>query len=96
MLSQLLHAEPVDTIDPDAPEPLYVQLADVLREQIRARVIPPRRMLPSNRTLTQEYGVARGTATRAVAILISEGWAFSVSGRGVFAVAEEDRPDARA
>ena len=79
-------------IDPEAPEPLYEQLAAILREDIRAGRIPPRRALPSNRALVQEHGVARGTATRAVQILISEGWAFAVAGRGVFAVAEKDRP----
>lgn len=82
----------METIDPEGPEPLYLQLADVLREAIRSGEIPPRRVLPSNRTLTQQFGVARGTASRAVDILVSEGWAFVVSGRGVFAVAAEDRP----
>jgi DNA-binding GntR family transcriptional regulator len=92
MFTQVTHDERVDKIDPDAPEPLYEQLAAVLREQIRSGRIPPRRVLPSNRTLTQEYGVARGTAARAVAILIEEGWAYTVPGRGVYSVAEPDRP----
>ena len=82
----------METIDPDAPEPLYAQLAAVLRAAIVSEEIPPRRMLPSNRTLTQQFGVARGTASRAVAILIEEGWAYVVTGRGVFSVAAEDRP----
>jgi GntR family transcriptional regulator len=79
-------------IDPDAPEPLYEQLAGLLREDIRAGRIPPRRALPSNRALVQQHGVARGTAARAVQILIAEGWAFMVAGRGVYAVAGKDRP----
>lgn len=91
MFPQVIHHERVD-IDPDAPEPLYEQLAAILREQISSGRIPPRRVLPSNRTLTQEYGVARGTASRAVKILIDEGWAYVVAGRGVFTVAEADRP----
>jgi GntR family transcriptional regulator len=80
------------TLDRDAPEPLYEQLAGILRDDIRTGRIPPRRALPSNRTLTQAHGVARGTATRAVQILVTEGWAFIVAGRGVYAVAEKDRP----
>lgn len=79
-------------LDADDPEPLYEQLAAILRDDIRSGRIPPRRALPSNRTLTREYGVARGTATRAVKILVGEGWAFVVPGRGVYAVAEADRP----
>jgi GntR family transcriptional regulator len=93
MFHQVTHDERVSTLDPDAPEPLYEQLAGILREKIRTGEIPSRRALPSNRTLTQEYGVARGTATHAVAILIDEGWAYTVHGRGVFSVAEADRPD---
>lgn len=92
MFHQVVHDECVSQIDPGAPEPLYEQLAAILREQIRTGQIPPRRMLPSNRTLTQEYAIARGTASRAVAILIEEGWAYTVRGRGVFSVAEADRP----
>lgn len=80
------------TVDPDDPEPLYEQLAAILRDQIRSGQIAPRRALPSNRTLTQEHGVSRGTATRAVKILVGEGWALVVAGRGVYAVAEADRP----
>lgn len=84
--------ECVTQLDRDAPEPLYEQLAAILRDQVRTGRIPPRRALPSNRALTQEHGVARGTATRAVQILITEGWAFIVPGRGVYTVAEADRP----
>ena len=93
MFHLVSHDEPVNALDPDAPETLYDQLAAILREKIRAGEIPPRRALPSNRTLVQEYGVARGTALKAVAILIDEGWAYTVRGRGVFSVAEADRPE---
>lgn len=93
MITLVAQAVPVDTIDPDAPEPLYLQLASILREKIRSGEIAPRRVLPSNRTLVQEYGVARGTATKAVSLLIEEGWAYVVTGRGVYSVAAEDRPD---
>ena len=48
-------------IDREAPEPLYAQLADVLTEQIRAGELAPRRMIPSETTLAQTYGVNRPT-----------------------------------
>ncbi len=95
MFHQVTHDERVSTLDPEAPEPLYEQLATILRERIRTGEIPPRRALPSNRRLTLDYGVARGTALHAVAILVEEGWAYSVPGRGVFSVADNDRPDRR-
>jgi len=94
VLPQVTHDGHVTrTPDPDDPETLYDQLAGLLRDDIRAGRIPPRRALPSNRALTQQHGVSRGTAARAVKILIDEGWAFTVPGRGVYAAAEKDRPD---
>lgn len=60
-----------DDLDPDSPDPLYEQLAALLRQDIDAGRITAR--LPSEMTLTQRYGVSRDTAHRAVMILIEAG-----------------------
>jgi GntR family transcriptional regulator len=82
-------------LDPFADDPLYVQLASVLRDQIAAgeKIEPsddPRRV-PSAKTLAQEYGVAQGTAERALAVLREEGLIRSAMGRGHFVVPPEQR-----
>jgi DNA-binding GntR family transcriptional regulator len=66
------------------PTPLYVQLADILREMIMSGVLEPRSPLPSESYLQQEHGVARGTVRQAVGILRDEGLVVTISGRGTF------------
>ena len=72
------------SIDHDAEEPLYLQLAAILRGQIAAGDITSR--VPSVKTLTQQYGMAQGTAERALAVLREEGLIRSRMGRGHFVV----------
>jgi DNA-binding GntR family transcriptional regulator len=71
--------------------PLYQQLANILREQIESGEIPPRRPVPSKKTLVQTYDVAPGTVERALAILKSEGLLKTVMGRGLYVVPEDER-----
>jgi DNA-binding GntR family transcriptional regulator len=73
-------------LDPARPEPLYRQLAAVLREQIKTGKLRGR--VPSVRTLQETYGVAQGTAERALTLLREEGVIVSVQGLGHF-VAEQ-------
>jgi GntR family transcriptional regulator len=78
-----------DDLDPDSIDPLFEQLAAILREQIERGEITGR--MPSETTLSQQYGISRGTARKAAGILISEGWARVSRGRGTFVVRPEDR-----
>ena len=78
------------TIDHDAEEPLYLQLAGILRVQIQSGQLE--RRVPSVKTLTQQYGVAQGTAERALAVLREEGLIRSRQGRGHFVVPPDQRP----
>jgi GntR family transcriptional regulator len=77
------------TIDREWDEPVYQQLARILREQIRSGDLEPRRPIPSVRTLVERYGVARATAAKAVQVLADEGLVRVVPGRGWF-VARRD------
>ena len=64
--------------------PVYLQLAAVLRSMIESGEIPPDRPLPSVKSMMQTYGVAQGTAERAVRILKDEGVVRTVIGKGVY------------
>jgi len=79
-----------DDLDHDSPVPLFEQLAAVLKAGIDAGEIGPR--LPSELTLTQRYGISRGTAHRAVMILVEAGYARISRGRGTFVVPPAERP----
>lgn len=69
-------------IDPLDPTPRYLQLAALLRTDIEAGRYPAGSRLPSEKTLTQEYGVARETASKAMDVLAAEGLAVMVPGLG--------------
>lgn len=72
------------TIDHLSGTPVYVQLADILRATIKSGELEPDRPLPSYMTLMQEHGVARGTAAKAVRVLVDEGLVRIVPGRGAY------------
>ena len=73
------------SIDHLSGTPVYLQLAALLRAGIeQAGKYPPDRPLPSFVTLMQEHGVARGTAAKAVQVLVSEGLLRIVPGRGAY------------
>lgn len=73
-------------IDPDGPVPVWRQLYRLLLARIETGEYPPNRMIPSTQTLADTYGIARGTARRAVEQLHDEGYLTSVPGRGMFVV----------
>ena len=71
------------TVDPGTPQPVYQQIAAILRAQIEAGGVPDR-PIPSESTLMQRYGVARETARKAVRVLVAEGLVYVVQGRGAY------------
>lgn len=68
----------------NSPVPVYIQLADLLAEQIRAGEIQPDYPIPSEAWLQQRYGVARNTTRRAVELLRERGLVYTIAGRGTF------------
>ena len=72
------------TIDRDAPDPPYVQIAAILRARITSGELPPGTRLPSVQDLIGEYGVARTTARKALRVLAGEGLARVVPGWGTY------------
>lgn len=71
-------------IDHEGITPVYLQLAAILAGRIERGELPANRVIPSESTLVQEYGVARGTARKAVAVLRERGLVVTVPGRGTF------------
>jgi GntR family transcriptional regulator len=73
-------------IDPEGPEPLYQQVAALLRARIESGELQPNRPVPSIAQLQGEYGIARGTALHAIDVLRREGLVRTVAGRGTFVI----------
>jgi GntR family transcriptional regulator len=71
-------------LDRDGPEPLYQQLAAILRGQIGSGELPPRTAIPSINRLAADYGLAVVTVRKAIGMLVDEGLVITVSGKGTF------------
>ncbi len=71
-------------LDHDSGEPLYLQLADLLRRQIDRGELTSR--VPSVKTLSQDHGVSHVTTEKALAVLRDEGLIRSVIGKGFYVV----------
>jgi DNA-binding GntR family transcriptional regulator len=82
-------------ITPDREGAAYRQLAAVLRERIRGGELAPGQRMPSEKDLHDEFGLARETVRRALAILRSEGLVEVRHGHGTFVVEAPGRIELR-
>ena len=76
--------DPDADIDHGAPLSPYRQLAGILAARIERGDWQPNRAIPSEAQLVQEYGLARATVRRAIAVLVDQGVLFVVPQRGTF------------
>lgn len=79
-----------DELDPDAADPLYLQLAAVLISRIERGVYPLGRAVPGVDRLMQEFGIARGTARKTLVLLAEMGYLRTVVGKGSFVIEREN------
>jgi GntR family transcriptional regulator len=77
------YLDPV-TVDHEGRTPVYLQLAQILREAIERGDYPPGRKIPSESQLMGEHGLARETVRKAVRVLVAEGLVDVVPGRGAY------------
>lgn len=71
-------------INPRSHTPVYVQLAELLRERIESGDLPPGSTLPSESRLSQEYGIGRDAVRNAIALLRSEGMVSTMKGQATW------------
>ncbi|MDR7278382.1 GntR family transcriptional regulator [Catenuloplanes atrovinosus] len=71
-------------ITPDREGAAYRQLATVLRNRIRSGDLHPGHRIPSEKDLHDEFGLARETIRRALAVLRQEGLIEVRHGHGTF------------
>ncbi|WP_089248184.1 GntR family transcriptional regulator [Asanoa hainanensis] len=73
-------------ITPSREGAAYMQLAAVLRDRIRNGTLPPGGRMPSEKDLHDEFGLARETVRRALAVLRQEGLIEVRQGHGTYVV----------
>ncbi len=71
-------------LDKSHPLPIYYQLKELLREKIVAGEWAPGEMIPSERELSDRYGISRMTVRQALKELTIEGLLYREQGRGTF------------
>ena len=73
-------------LDKQSCVPLYYQLADQLREDLKKSEFNPNEPLPSENELMSKYNISRGTIREAMRILIRDGLVERRRGIGTFVV----------
>lgn len=71
-------------LDKKNPIPLYYQLAEQIREQIKAGTLKPGAQLPSERELSEQAAISRMTVRQAIAYLVQQGVLTVRQGVGTF------------
>ena len=72
------------TLERSNPLPLYYQLKEVLRQQIKAGHLAPHTAIPSEPELVSRYHVSRATVRQALTELVNEGLLYRQHGKGTF------------
>ncbi|MFF4536517.1 GntR family transcriptional regulator [Streptomyces aureus] len=76
--------DPDAEIDHEGPVTPYRQLADILKARIARGDWADGRRIASETRLVQQYGLARSTVRRAIAVLTEEQVVWTVQGRGTY------------
>ncbi|MFC4303773.1 PLP-dependent aminotransferase family protein [Cohnella boryungensis] len=76
----------IPQLDVNKKDPLYTQLYNYLKEEIRSKHIPAHSKLPSQRQLAHDLQVSRNTVDAAYQQLLTEGYIQSEARKGLFVV----------
>jgi GntR family transcriptional regulator len=71
-------------IDPTGPVAPYVQVADILRAEIKSGKYSKGTRIPTESELVERFEIARSTARRSIAVLRDEGLIRTVPQRGSY------------
>lgn len=71
---------------------VYERIAEEIADRIRRGDLKPGRPIPSEKTLMQQYGVAKTTVRHAAALLRKHGWVFTVPHRGTYVCDPDNWP----
>jgi DNA-binding GntR family transcriptional regulator len=82
-------------ISSDREGAAYRQLAGILRDRIRSGALPAGRRMQSEKDLHDEFGLARETVRRALAVLRAEGLIDVRQGHGTFVAETHERIELR-
>lgn len=71
-------------LDKQSPIPIYSQIEEQLKQQIQQGDFPIGTAIPSERELTDRFGVSRMTVRQSITNLVNDGLLYREKGRGTF------------
>jgi GntR family transcriptional regulator len=71
-------------LDKNSSVPIYVQIEEAIKEKIKKREYLPGEELPTERELTELFGVSRMTIRQAISNLVHKGVLYRIPGKGAF------------
>ncbi len=71
-------------IDKQSPIPIYFQIMEQLKTQIKNGELKADALLPSEREYAEQFGISRMTVRQALSNLVNEGFLYRQKGRGTF------------
>ncbi|MER7704652.1 winged helix-turn-helix domain-containing protein [Kitasatospora sp. NPDC097605] len=77
-------------IDPRGVEPPFRQVAAILAAEIKAGTLAPGSAVPSEKALSDRFGVARDTVRSALRVLREGGLVHTVPSRGTYVMGPDD------
>ncbi|WP_078554451.1 GntR family transcriptional regulator [Bacillus alkalicellulosilyticus] len=76
-------------INKNSPIPIYYQLEELLRNKIDSGQLKEGDVIPSERTLSEDYAISRMTIRQAITNLVNEGLLVREKGRGTFVASKK-------
>lgn len=64
--------------------PVYLRIVEDIKKKINSAELKPGDTVPSEKALCDEYGASRMTVRKGLAVLASEGYIYSIPGKGNF------------
>lgn len=83
-------------IDKESATPYYLQLKRVIESQVASGALQPHSRIPSERELSEQFGISRMTARRALLELTREGRIYTSVGKGTFVAEPKIRQNLQA
>ncbi|MGI6083912.1 MAG: GntR family transcriptional regulator [Acetivibrionales bacterium] len=71
-------------LDHTSAKPLYVQLEEVIRDNLDNQIWVSGALIPSENELSREYGISRMTVRNVITKLVQEGLLFRIPGKGTY------------
>jgi GntR family transcriptional regulator len=89
-----VEVDPLDrNVDKEGPVPIYSQIEGLILDMIGKGVLSPGQRAPSEREIADRLGISRMTVRAGISNLVTEGYLYSVPGKGTFVASPKLRQD---